>query len=325
MSDVEQARLYLENSMLGPLLKRTDITDISFNGDSLFYQSTSEGRKKVAILMSYKEAYQLIKQLANLMNVSFTYLDPIVEMSIMQYRVFAVGPSITRKLFQPSLSFAIRIHGLPGLNPFKFLSELSRWKELFQFLIKQRSSLVIAGKTGTGKTQLQKELLGLIPDAQRVIIIDNILELDGIHMPHLDLTIWQIHRLQDFQKMIAGALRSHPDWLLIAESRSEEFKEVLRSVKTGHPIITTLHSDNIDHIYARMTSMLLIGESISLQPHLHQEVMHAFPVLIQLDTDNRVDGIHRLIKEVQIQRHGQIYRFNQFMTQDDLRKLMQAW
>ena len=325
MSDVEQARIFLEHSILGPLLLREDVTDITYNGESLFYQSTMNGRKKAQLLMTYKEAYQLIKQLANFMNVPFTYLDPIVEMSVMRYRIFAVGPSISRKHFQPSLSFAIRIHALPGQNLYRFLNENSRWRGLFQFLISQRVSFVIAGKTGSGKTQLQKELLGLIPQAQRVIVLDNILELDGIDIPQLDVTIWQISRSYDFQQMITGALRSHPDWLLIAESRGEEFKEVLRSVKTGHPIITTLHSDDIDHIYARMISMLLIGESVSLHDHLFNEVKHAFPILIQLESSITDKALERKIKVVQILHARQIYRFDESITEQDVNQLIQTW
>lgn len=325
MSDIEQARLYLENSILAPLLSREDITDITFNGESLFYQSSIDGRKKAIESMSYKEAYQLIKQLANFMNLPFTYLDPIVEMSIIRYRIFAVGPTISRKHFQPSITFAIRIHPLPAQNFFRFLHEQSRWKSLFQFLILHRLSFVIAGKTGSGKTQLQKELLGLIPEAQRVIVLDNILELDGINIPHLDLTIWQIPKMQDFQRMITGALRSHPDWLLIAESRGEEFKEVLRSVKTGHPIITTLHSDHIDHIYSRMISMLLIGESISHHAHLLTEVKQAFPILIQLESLMHETGVERKIKEVQIHHRGQIFRLDDAMNEKVFMHLIQSW
>ena len=156
-------------------------------------------------------------------------------------------------------------------------------------------------------------------------MIDNILELDGIQMPHLDLTIWQIHHLEDLQSMITGALRSHPDWLIVAESRGVEFKEVLRSVKTGHPIITTLHSDHIDRIYSRMTSMLLIGESVSLHAHLLQDVTEAFPILIQLETFSDTNGLQRRIKGLHIHHHGQLYRFDEKTTIKEVDDFIQSW
>lgn len=324
MSDVKQALEFLENSTLGKLLLQVDITDITFNGESIYYQSTVLGRQKSDITLTFKEAYQFIKQLANLMNIAFTYLDPIVEMSIMRYRVFAVGPTITRKYFQPSISFAIRIHSPLKHQNYLFLQS-SPWRNLFKFLISKHLSFVIAGKTGSGKTQLQKELLGLIPASQRVIVMDNILELDGLDTPHLDLTIWQIQKNEDFQRMITGALRSHPDWLLIAEARGEEFKEVFRSVKTGHPIITTLHSDDIDNIYGRMISMLLIGESLSLQAQLLDEVRQSFPILVQLEAWMSDKGIQRMIQFVQIYHHGQAILFQQDVSEVDINQFIQSW
>jgi pilus assembly protein CpaF len=259
------------------------------------------------------------------MNVPFTYLDAIVDVSIAQYRLFAVGPAISRKDYQPSITFAIRIHaGNEKLLPL-FLRSTSPWLKLFTFLIARGISMVIAGKTGSGKTQLQKELLTLMPSSSRVIVMDNILELDGLMIPHLDLSIWQVKPNYSIQKLIEGALRSHPDWLLIAESRGEEFKEVLRSVKTGHPIITTLHSDAIQHIYDRMVSMLLIGESMSHAGPLYQEVKTFFPVLIHLQTHGDQEKVIRSIEGVTIQRPHHMIELNANITLADIEEVIKRW
>jgi pilus assembly protein CpaF len=325
MSDVQKASLYLENSILKSLLQQNDITDISFNGESIFYQSSVYGRRKATFTLTYEEAYQLIKQLANLMNMPFTFMDAIVDMSIARYRIFAVGPSVSRKQYEPSLTFSIRIHPKENHVVMKFLTQETPWFNLFKFLIDHDVSIVIAGKTGSGKTQLQKELLMLMSEAKRVIILDNILELDGLWIPGLDLTVWQIKPMYSIQTMVEGALRSHPDWLVIAESRGAEFKQVLRSVKTGHPIITTLHSDRIDRIYERMVSMLLIDESMSHAEQLKSEVIQAFPVLIQLVSHELDGGIHRLIDQVSITHHDTVHRLNKDVDVNTISKVIQSW
>jgi pilus assembly protein CpaF len=325
MSDVQKAVLYLETSMLKSLLQQPDITDISFNGESVFYQSSTYGRKKAAFTLTYEEAYQLIKHLANLMNMPFTYMDAIVDMSIARFRIFAVGPSVSRKQYEPSLTFAIRIHPIENNVVMKFLNKDSNWFTLFKFLINHDVPIVIAGKTGSGKTQLQKELLMLMQEAKRVIILDNILELDGLFVPHLDLSVWQIKSMYSIQKMVEGALRSHPDWLVIAESRGAEFKEVLRSVKTGHPIITTLHSDRLDHIYERMVSMLLIDESISHSDQLKVEIKNVFPVLVQLVTHEVNGSIHRLIDQVSIIHRGTMHLLQQEVDSLEVEKVIASW
>lgn len=325
MSDVQKASLYLENSILKSLLQQTDITDISFNGESIFYQSSVYGRRKATFTLTYEEAYQLIKQLANLMNLPFTFMDAIVNMSVARYRIFAVGPSVSRKQYEPSLTFAIRIHPLDHRVEMKFLGTNSPWLNLFKFLINHDVSIVIAGKTGSGKTQLQKELLTLMTEAKRVIILDNILELDGLFIPGLDLSVWQIKPMYSIQTMVEAALRSHPDWLVIAESRGVEFKQVLRSVKTGHPIITTLHSDRVDHIYERMVSMLLIDESMSHSDQLKVEVNQAFPVLVQLVSNELNGGIFRLIDQVSITHHDVVHILNKDVDVNTINKVIQSW
>lgn len=325
MSDVYKATLYLENSIVKTLLDQRDITDISFNGESIYYQSSIYGRKKASFTLTYEEAYQLIKQLANLMNVPFTFMDAIVDMSIARYRVFAVGPSISRKQYEPTLTFAIRIHPKENQVVMKFLPKETPWYQLFKYLITQGVSIVIAGKTGSGKTQLQKELLMLMDEAKRVIILDNILELDGLLIPNLDVTIWQIKSMYSIQTMVEGALRSHPDWLVIAESRGADFKEVLRSVKTGHPIITTLHSDRLDHVYERMISMLLINESVSHTDQLRVEVKQSFPVLVQLESKELPSGIIRFIQQVSITYEGGVHVLNHDVDMQTVSKVIESW
>jgi len=325
MSDVQKASLYLENSILKSLLQQKDITDISFNGESIFYQSSVYGRRKATFTLTYEEAYQLIKQLANLMNMPFTFMDAIVDMSIARYRIFAVGPSVSRKQYEPSLTFSIRIHPKENHVVMKFLTHETPWFKLFKYLIDHDVSMVIAGKTGSGKTQLQKELLMLMAEAKRVIILDNILELDGLLIPGLDLTVWQIKPMYSIQKMVEGALRSHPDWLVIAESRGSEFKEVLRSVKTGHPIITTLHSDRLDHIYERMVSMLLIDESMSHADQFKVDVKEAFPVLVQLVSNEFEGGIQRVIDQVSIIHQGVVHILHHDVDVKTVSKVIESW
>jgi type IV secretory pathway ATPase VirB11/archaellum biosynthesis ATPase len=246
-------------------------------------------------------------------------------MSIARYRIYAVGPSVSRKQYEPSLTFAIRIHPKDNHIEMKFLSKDSPWLNLFKFLVDHDVSIVIAGKTGSGKTQLQKELLMLMSEAKRVIILDNILELDGLWIPGLDLTVWQIKPIYSIQTMVEGALRSHPDWLVIAESRGAEFKQVLRSVKTGHPIITTLHSDRVDRIYERMVSMLLIDESMSHVEQLKFEVTQAFPILVQLVTNESDGGIQRLIDQVSITHHDVVHVLNKDVDVKTINKIIQSW
>jgi pilus assembly protein CpaF len=320
MTDIEKAQMLIEQSFLQPWLIQTDITDISYNGQQLYYQSTLYGRHFASDQITYEQVYSFLKQIANYLNKGFSYSEPILDMSVGAYRIHAVGPLITRKNYHPSLSFSLRIHRYHDGQLSLFLPKESLYRDLVIGFIKRKKSIVISGVTGVGKTQLQKELIYLMEPSTRVIIIDNILELDGLMADHLDMTIWQVSGQQNFLTLMVAALRSHPDWLLIAESRGEEFTNVYMSVLTGHPIITTIHSGEISHVYTRMKSMLTKDQPNSYDEHILESLRFHFPVIIHLNKET-IDGkIHRFIEHISYFIQEKMY----LITDDNIANMLEV-
>ena len=101
-------------------------------------------------------------------------------------------------------------------------------------MIDNKISIVIGGVTGTGKTEFQKYLISSLDSKTRVIIIDNVLELDSIGaFSHLDLNIWQSddkNGSSNIQNLVKNALRNNPDWIIVAESRGSEMIEILNYI-----------------------------------------------------------------------------------------------
>lgn len=261
---------YIENSFLRPLIEQKTVTDISFNGKSMFYMDNKLGRKKYDKNISVEEASDFVRQVANLAERQFSYTSPTLDISISRYRINAQHSSIVRVGDEKSVSFAIRLASndvnLDGDQ--NFLDEKA--KKILLKAIKEKQSIVIAGPTGSGKTELQKYLISKFDDCTRVIIIDNVQELDYLHFnPELDITSWQISPAipqGNAQELIRNALRNNPDWLVVAESRGKEMNDALNAVMTGHPIITTLHAkslETIPHRIMRMIQMNNIEESAS--------------------------------------------------------------
>lgn len=293
-TETEKATLLLQSSFLAPLLIDTSITDISFNGASIYYQSSVIGRQKSDIEITFEQAFQLLKQLANLTNHSFSYAQPILDISVGAYRMHAVGEAIARKMYEKTLTFSLRIHQTFNPLSLRFLHPKSRWRKLMITLMHHHVSIVISGITGVGKTQIQKELLSLMSEKTRVILIDNILELDGVDFKQLDLTIWQEKDSEKIPSLLIAALRSHPDWLIIAEARGQEFKDVFSSVVTGHPLITTIHSKDILDTHIRMAMMILQGRAGKSEELIFQ-LKHFFPCIIHLAKQS-IDG--KIVRDI---------------------------
>ena len=52
-------------------------------------------------------------------------------------------------------------------------------------------------------------------------------------------------------------MRSNPDYLIIAESRDKEMKDVMVSLSSGHPLITTIHVDDVRKMRNRLARMVM--------------------------------------------------------------------
>lgn len=260
----ERAIEFLENSFLRKYLFDPNVTDISYNGENLFYQDNQIGRIKIDVDIDVNDVMNFLRQIANLGEKKFSIQDPVLDLTIGKYRLNAVHPFIGRKKHKKVPTFSVRISSdvLRIENDKNFLP--NKAQKLIEELLNKKISIVIGGATGSGKTELQKYLLSLMQDSTRVIVIDNVLELDSVAIKNdIDLTTWQYDdRKKDMSInfLVRNALRSNPDWLIVAESRGAEMLDVLNSSMTGHPIITTIHAQNINSMLTRIASMVMMAD-----------------------------------------------------------------
>lgn len=308
----ERLLSFIETSFLKPLLDVDTITDITYNGVSIFYMDNNLGRRKSNIVITSDKAIDFIRQIANLSERQFSFTSPTLDISISRYRINAQHSSIVRVGDEKSISFAIRIASkeIRIKNDDVFLDDDSR--EILFDAISNKKSIVIAGPTGSGKTELQKYLISNLEDYSRVIIIDNVQELDYVRFnPNLDVTSWQISPSipqGNAQELIRNALRNNPDWIVVAESRGKEMSDVLNAVMSGHPIITTLHARSAEMIPHRMLRLVQMNnhedkaediltdiyEHIDYYVYLERKISKDKKVVRYVDSIASIDENHQL-------------------------------
>ena len=316
--DSNKAIDFLNRSFISELLNKDDLTDISYNGSSFFYVTNTKGRQYSDIQVEFSEIKDFLRQIANMTEKQFSYLSPYLDVSIGPYRINAVHQSIARKNNEETLTFSIRKAGRKGL-----INDASDYLcpeliLLFEVLLDENISLVIGGITGTGKTELQKYFVSKMKDNTRIIVIDNVLELSNIDTPHnLDLNIWQVdekNKEANIQSLVRNALRSNPDWLIVAESRGSEMIEVLNSAMTGHPIITTLHAFDVKSMPSRIGRMVLMNDKKMDFESVMQDIYYHFRFYIYLKKEFKKNGnVERYISDiVQLNEDGKGYPIYQY-------------
>ena len=301
--DVIKIINYFESSFLKTLLKDKEVTDISYNGEDFFYLHNTYGRQQTFFDVNKDGVKDFVRQIANMSEKQFSYSNPILDISFGKYRFNAVHQSIGKVNNVDATTFAIRIGSeelhIKRDNGFFPLAIA----ELIDTLISSRISVVLGGQTGSGKTELQKYLITRMKKYVRVIVIDNVLELD-IHSlgDSLDLNVWQADEKTPYssiQFLVKNALRSNPDWLIVAESRGSEMIEVLNSAMTGHPIITTIHALDAKSMPNRMTRMVMMNEKKMSFEDVYSDIIYHFHIYFYMKrTISKKGVVKRYISQI---------------------------
>ena len=144
------------------------------------------------------------------------------------------------------------------------LVALLQSNDIYQFLktaIRHRVSIVISGGTSTGKTTFLNALLKEIDPAERIITIEDTLEL--LPPQHNVVRLLSSKGGQgiaavDPPKLLEASLRMRPDRLLLGELRGKEAMSFLQAINTGHPgSLTTVHANSPRGAYERLALMVM--------------------------------------------------------------------
>ena len=300
--DKEKALYYLENSFLASLFKDEDITDVTYNGADIYYVSNRYGRAKSNIVVEHQTVKDFLRQIANLTEQQFSYTSPNLDVTIDKFRINATHQSVGKINNEDVVTFAIRIASVkPRINKDSdfFTLEII---ELIQQITKSHLSVVIGGITGTGKTEFQKFIIRNFPKNERVIIVDNVLELDSVRSEtDIDLTCWKVDEKNPnvtSSLLIKNALRNNPDWLILAEARDKEMVDVLNSAMTGIPLITTVHAFDAYSLPYRMGRMVLKGDQKLDYDETLKDIYYHFHFYFYLVKEEKEGNIVRYISEI---------------------------
>ena len=247
----------------GPLnefLEEDDVTDISYsNGGQVWLKTLSKGVYQVErpeINHTFME--KLPFQCSNVMGRTFNMAHPFLDAESAELRMNFVHESIATN------GVACLIRKTPAkirLNKEKLINEQYITEQMHDFLIKcvwGHCNIMIAGETGSGKTELVKYLASNTKNDEKIISIEDTLELhlDKI-FPHRDIVSMKTNNIASYSDALVACMRQNPIWILLAEVRSAEAVMAVRnSISSGHHIISTIHADKASSIPMRMYALL---------------------------------------------------------------------
>ena len=203
-----------------------------------------------------------------------------------------VGISASIRIVNPqSMQKADFIRGGTATDPMMdFLAECLRYG----------ISVCVAGATGSGKTTVAGWLLTTIPDYMRVFTIENgsreldlVREKDGVVVNSVIHTLTRPSENErqniDQEQLLDMALRFHPDVICVGEMRSYEAHAAQEAARTGHAVLTTIHSNSCDSTWRRMVTLCKRKYEMADDTYMDL-VTEAFPIVVfakQLEDKSR--------------------------------------
>ena len=130
--------------------------------------------------------------------------------------------------------------------------------------VKGHCNILVSGETGSGKTELVKYLASNIKEDEKIITIEDTLELhlDKIY-PTRDIVAMKTNNIASYSDVLVACMRQNPRWILLSEVRSAEAVTAVRnSISSGHNILSTIHSDKASSIPKRLYSLLESSQDI---------------------------------------------------------------
>ena len=159
--------------------------------------------------------------------------------------------------------------------------------------MENETSAIVAGETASGKTTTLNAMTSFIPDDSKIFTAEDTAE---VVPPH---DTWQqlLTREEadgdndiDLFDLVAAALRSRPDYIIVGEARGKEVRMAFQAIQTGHPVLMTFHAGDIKSLVQRLK-----GNPINVPySHLDNLDLVIFQNFIQGDDYRRCTSIYEI-------------------------------
>ena len=200
---------------------------------------------------------------------------------------------------------------LPFEQQLLTLRDTGRYSEFLRLAVQKHQTIVVSGKTGSGKTTFMKGLVEEVTHRERLITIEDTPELTLPNHPNV-VHLYYSKNAQGMAKVTAkslleACLRMKPDRLFLAEVRGDECFYFVRLAASGHPgSITSVHAGSCALAFEQMS--LMIRESGAGGGLRMDEIKWllgiVIDVVIQFDRDERGRFISEIYYQPRRQRLG---------------------
>ncbi len=290
--------------ILDPLQEDVDVTEIMVNGkDRIFYEKNGKIQRYGLSFDTTEDLEEVIRNIAGSVHREINELNPIVDARLEDgsrvngvYKNVALnGPILTIRKFSGKY---ITMNDLVGNGTLD-----RRQADFLRALVESGYNLFISGGTSSGKTTLLNALSDYVPGEERVIVIEDSMELKLSHIENI------VHMecrnansrgkgMVTMADLIKTSLRMRPDRIIVGEVRGGEVADMLQAMNTGHSgSMSTGHGNSVEGMLKRLESMYLMAVPLNVEA-IRAQIAEGIDVMVHLERDSRRNRHIAEMKEV---------------------------
>ena len=252
---------------LQPFFDDPDIEEIWINSPSRVFIARDGVPELTSVLLTDTEVRDLVERMLQSTGRRVDLSSPFVDASLPDgSRLHVVIPDVTQRHWAVNIrKFTKRIRDLQRLVALGSLSHQAA--EFLRMCVLSGQNILVSGATQSGKTTLLNALLSGARTGERIVTVEETLELD---LAARDVVGMQCRQPSlegtgeiTLRRLIKEALRMRPDRLVVGEVREAESLDLQIALNSGLPGMCSIHANSARDALAKLCTLpLLAGRNI---------------------------------------------------------------
>ncbi|MBS3071483.1 Flp pilus assembly complex ATPase component TadA [Candidatus Pacearchaeota archaeon] len=254
-------RDFIGMNEVDPMLRDYFIEDIECNGIDTPVYVIHRVYRNLRTNLSYKNIEKLasfVEKLAQRSGRYVSYAQPLLDGTLPDGS--RVNATYTKDVTSRGPTFTVRKFTKVPWTPTQLIALGTLSPEMlayFWILLENKSNLLIAGGTASGKTTLLNALAFFIPPSSRVVSIEDTREINLPRenwLPAVARTSIGVGKVGevDLFALLRSSFRQNPDYLIVGEVRGKEAFVLFQGMASGHSSLSTMHADSVDTLIRRL-------------------------------------------------------------------------
>jgi pilus assembly protein CpaF len=304
------------------LILDPDISEIMVNGpERIFIEKAGYLQSVPGVKLTHESLIVAVKNIARRLDDDISEAKPILDSRLPDgSRVAAVIPPCS-------------VHGV-ALTIRKFNSHRFKMKDLIEVgtlttalaaqlgeYVAQRKNILICGGTSSGKTTLANLLTEFIPDHERIVLIEDTVE---IQIQKENVLRFEARREQNglpavtIRDLLKATLRHRPDRIILGEIRGGEAFDLLQLLNTGHSgTISTLHANSAPQGISRFASCVLQSGVEIPYLAIKTNIADSLNVIVQIERRPGIRFVSGILEIRGFDIESEAYQFESVYSRKD--------